>query len=432
MTHAQQRERLVPMDIFPFRSVVRQSIVDRHSGFVLCASAATTLITTLTSFVSASNAAASAFGLPSDAPSDQLDNGGYLNALVGLSAIFGGVLAGTGISAVAGYCLGGRFARAPAWSAEIDAIETHIRAAAELKENVARWAGDAPSQAWRDVIAHAQLWQSEEHAQTFSAFLDKLHAGAQRSLRGVPDGHWQRLRERILLLLTDLASHPSMRRRLFQHAEDALGNCHDRPPITLIDMELIARVQAASIRIASNGQSLAAADLSTKNDLREVVHGCRQLWRKTEFVKDLSNSLYHLRHASQDPLEAVISCMEIAQAANHEFIPALAYPPLYGSLVETEVLRRHALAAMTSVLDKEQANEGQELVDFVLQSDLSKDALATMFPQEVAACRQARQDIEEKAADTEDAALLLDFSHQRIKIDRDLLGGYVRDSLQAV
>jgi hypothetical protein len=431
ITHAQHRERLVPMDIFPFRSAVRHSILDRHSSFVLCASAVFTLTTTLAAFTAASNAAAIAFGLPDDTRPDRPDNAGYLNALVGLSSIFGGVLVGAGVSILVGrFCLGGRLGRVPAWAVESDAIEAHVRAAANLEENVERWAGDAPSEGWQDVIAHARLWQGEDHAQTFSAFLGTLHAGAQSSLRGASEMHWQSLRERIRLLLTDLASQPALRHRLFQHAEDALGNCHDRPPITLIDMELIARIEAARTRIMANGQGSAVSSLFMENNLREVVHGCRLLWRKTEFVKLLSESLYHLRDASHDPLEAVISCMAMVQAANDGFIPRLAYPPLYGSLVEPEVLRRHAFAAMTSVLEKEQANEGQELVDFVLQSDLSKDALAIMFPQEVAACRQARQEIEDRAADTDDPALLNEFSRERMRIGRDLLGGYVRASLR--
>lgn len=330
------------------------------------------------------------------------------------------------------YLLGGRFQEVDGDPEEAAQIALEATATAPLATTAGLWVTGLPAAVWLAMLPHIRQWQQEPNAQTFSAFLVKLHEGARRSLRIAPLEKWHLLQGRVQRLLDNMIGQPALRQHVFQQAEDALGNCHDRPPITLIDLELIANICAANTRIDTCIET--SCPIQEKElHLQDALRHARQFWRKAVFVDELSVTLRTLQLAEDDPLEAVIRAMAIVENSHRGFIPDLAYPPLYGSSVERESLRSLAVAAMHTVLEKEQANEGRELIDFMLTFPLSKGAIAKCFPEAAARCDQARAMLADEAALIEDVVegeeALRGIGEDMARVDRELLGPILRNLL---
>jgi hypothetical protein len=426
-------ETLVPASVFPFRSAVRNSLLDRYPRFIETASM------TCAAF------AATGAGASAGTVFESIAAAGNLPETTGTAVRYIAVtslampLAGVGLvisllttTLINRYLLGGRFQNVRGVSEESAHITLEVAETAPLTTTAGYWATGMPTSGWLTMLSHVRQWQQEPNAQTFSAFLAKLHEGAMRSLRNAPPERWPALQERVQRLMSNMIGQPALRRHVFQHAEDALGNCHDRPPITLIDLELIANICATNALIDTGIESSCPRqenEVHLQNSLRE----CRQFWRKTAFVDELSVTLRTLQLADDDPLEAVIRAMAIIEVSHRGFIPDLAYPPLYGSSVERESLRSLAVAAMHTVLEREQANDGREFIDFILTFPLSKEAVAKCFPLQAAQCDRARAALADEAALLEnlpeDEQALRRIGERMSGVDHEVLGPLIRNLL---
>jgi hypothetical protein len=426
-------EQLVPARLVPFRSVVRNSVADRHPRFIEMASMTCAAFT------------ATGAGITAGIIFEEIAAASNLSGTTGTAVRYLAVaglampLAGAGMAfslltttLIGRYLLGGRFQGSGGNSGESAHITQEVTETAPLATTAGYWATGMPTARWLTMFSNVRQWQHEANAETFSAFLAKLYEGARRSLRNAPPEKWPVLEERVQRLLFNMIDQPALRRHVFQHAEDALGSCHDRPPITFIDLELIAGICAKNALIDTSIETSCPRQ-ETERHLWNTLRDCRQFWRKTVFVDELSVTLRTLRLADDDPLEAVIRAMAIIEATHSGFIPDLAYPPLYGSSVERESLRSLAVAAMQTVLDKEQADDGPELIDFMLAFPLSKEAVAKCFPAQVAHCEQARAVLAEEAALLENPAgdeqALLRIGERMSGVDREGLGPLIRNLL---
>lgn len=182
-----------------------------------------------------------------------------------------------------------------------------------------------------------QTWETHReqlpNTSTFSAFLSKLRHGFLLTPH-MPSFSWSKgiyckqkyefAQTRLLPVLLSMQHNLKIAARLCCMAEDGLGNCHDRPVLTFVDMELEVKCEQALSDLQHQQQHQPNTSLAVDQIVQNLLALEAQKLTKSMAISWLSREFLHVPIGDFDPEQnVVVSYDKIAKAT--QLFPAPPY-----------------------------------------------------------------------------------------------------------
>jgi hypothetical protein len=246
------------------------------------------------------------------------------------------------------------------------------------------------------------LTTASNQAKSFSALLQKLHEGFpgvsktnysyRNELQDWGSGREENVRQfsstRLVPVLQHMERRPDLTYRVFDLSFDALGECHDRPPLAWVDIELESQVDqkiqewTESRRFGRGNDALLSGLIQC--EIQKMCKGLAQS-HALQYLHPRYQPLWHWDprlegHAEiPDNMENVLHVYELIQKKHPSWFPELPYRNYAASYTDADMQRLADL--IESQIQTSLTHPTREpLFEHLGQSDSWQQVLEVKFP----------------------------------------------------